>query len=389
MFTCAQPFFSIISVPATDIYPHNAMRRHVSIQDIAQAAGVSHTTVSRALRNSALISLEVRERVQNLASEMGYIPNAVAQSLRGQHTNTIGLVVTTIADPFVGRVVRGIEEVAQKSNLSIILSVSNNDADREVAVMETFHRRRVDGIIVAAAQLTAQHERRLARIDVPTVLINHQAETSLEIFHSISVDDYGGARQMMDYLLSSGHRVIAYLGAGNRPRSNRARMQGYYDALHAAGIMPRAKLVGITPLEHRYHADDVRDGQQMLPALAAAGATAVFCYNDSIAAGAMLACRTLGIAVPRQLSIVGFDDIELAQYVNPPLTTIHQPKLRIGQAAMEMLLDLMAERPVQDQIMPTELVVRESSTTAPPVPVKDVLSINETISPDQLFSPFL
>src|SRR5512142_180224 len=135
------------------------MTRRVSIQDIAQAAGVSHTTVSRALRDSPLISAEVRQQIHKLAHEMGYIPNAVAQSLRGQRTSTVGLVVTTISDPFVGRVVRGVEEVAQHEKLSLFLSVSNNDPDRELAVIETFHRRRVDGIIVAASRMAEQHEK--------------------------------------------------------------------------------------------------------------------------------------------------------------------------------------------------------------------------------------
>ncbi len=363
------------------------MKRSISIQDIAQEAGVSHTTVSRALRDSPLISKEVREQIQKLAVDMGYIPNAVAQSLRGQRTNTIGLVVTTIADPFVGRVVRGIEEVAQRCNLSIFLSVSNNDPDREVAVMETFHRRRVDGIIVAAAQLTEQHEKRLSRIHVPTVLINHQAEARLEYLHSVSVDDYSGARMAVDYLLQCGHRSIGYLGAGNRPRSNRVRMEGYRDSLADQGIAVSENWVRVAPSDHRNHSDDVLDGQTLLPGLIAAGVTAVFCYNDSIAVGALLACRTLGITVPGQLSIIGFDDIELAQCMTPPLTTVHQPKLRLGQMAMEMLLDLIAERTVQDHIVPTELIVRGSTASAPAVPVADLMAITEVIQPEQLFSP--
>ncbi len=363
------------------------MSRPVSIQDIAQAAGVSHTTVSRALRGSPLISLEVREQVQKLAEDMSYIPNAVAQSLRGQRTQTIGLVVTTIADPFVGRVVRGIEEVAQQYQLSLFLSVSGNDPDRELAVMETFHRRRVDGMIVAAAQMTAQHEKRLARINVPTVLINHQAETSLEHLHSVSVDDYAGARSAVDYLLSLGHQAIGYLGAGSRPRSNRVRLEGYRDALRAAGVEQRAEWIQVASGSSQTHSDDVRDGQQLLPALIQAGVTAVFCYNDLVAVGGLLACRALGIAVPTQLSLVGFDDIELAQFVTPPLTTIHQPKLRLGQLAMEMLLDLLAERPVQDTVLPTDLVVRESTASPPAVPVSHQYPDLGSLDPGQLFTP--
>ncbi len=340
------------------------MPRTVSIQDIARRAGVSHTTVSRALRDSQLISAEVRAQIQQLAQEMGYIPNAVAQSLRGQRTGTVGLVVTSIADPFLGRVARGIEEVAQKYNISLLLSVSNNDADAELAVVENFHRRRVDGVIVAAARMTNAHEAQLARMRVPTVLINHQAETSLEHLHSVSIDDAQGARAAVNHLLELGHRAIGYLGAGNRPRSNRVRLQNYTAALAAAGIEPRDAWICATSERDRYYADDVTGGQTLLPELARAGVTAVFCYNDMVAVGALTACRELGIRVPGQMSIVGFDDVEMAQYVTPPLTTVHQPKLRLGQLAMDMLLDLLNDKPVTDHVLPAELVIRESSGPA-------------------------
>jgi LacI family transcriptional regulator/LacI family repressor for deo operon, udp, cdd, tsx, nupC, and nupG len=342
------------------------MARHaVSIQDIARAAGVSHTTVSRALHENPLISSDVREVIQRLAQEMGYTPNAVAQSLKGQRTDTIGLVVTSIADPFVGRVVRGIEEVAQRANISVFLSVSYNDPDREMAVIGTFHRRRVDGVISASATISGEYTERLARINVPTVLINQQGETSSELLHSVNVDDYSGARQAVAHLIELGHRSIGYLGAGNRPRSNRRRFMGYQDALQEAGIQADETRVRMTSLEHRFHSDDVADGQALLPELVRAGITAVFCYNDMIATGVLLACRDRSLAVPEQLSVVGFDDIEIAQYVTPALTTIHQPKLRLGELAAEMLLDLMDGRSVENHVLPTELIQRGSTGPAP------------------------
>ncbi len=337
------------------------MGRKVSIQDIAKAAGVSHTTVSRALRNSPLISREVRERIQSVAQQLDYTPNALAQGLKMQRSNTIGLVVTTIADPFVGRVVRGIEEVAQAAGMSVILSASYNDPEREMETIENFQRRRVDGIIVAAAQISDQYAHRLSRIDVPTVVINHQAESDLALLHSIAVDDYMGARQAVEHLLGLGHRRIGYLGAGNRPRSNRRRLQAYRDALHEAGL-DAAEWVRIASPEHRYHSDDVMAGRTLLPELLDGGVTALFCYNDMIAIGGLLACSERRLRVPEQFSLIGFDDIELAQYVTPGLTTIHQPKLRLGQMAMEMLLELVAGREVCDQVLATELILR--GTTA-------------------------
>jgi len=341
------------------------MDHNVSIKDIAQAAGVSHTTVSRALRNSRLISDEVREHIQKLAKEMGYIPNTVAQSLKTNRTNTIGLLVTTIADPFVSRVMRGIEDVAQCYNQSIFLSASYNDPQRETEIMRTFRQRQVDGIIVASSKIDPPDVGIFQTKGIPTVFINQQADTSFDIVHSVSVDDYSGAYRAVEFLIQLGHRRIGYLGAGNRPRSNRIRLQAYKDALAAIKIEPKEEWIHIAPPDHRYHSDDVADGQVLTAGLLGTGITAIFCYNDMIAIGALMACHGQNIAVPGQLSVVGFDDIELAQYVTPALTTIHQPKLRLGQVAMEMLIDLLFGRPVKDTVLTTKLEVR-SSTAAPP-----------------------
>src|SRR5262245_26569560 len=169
-------------------------RRTISIQDIARAAGVSHSTVSRALRDNPLISADVREQIQQLAREMGYTPNAIAQSLQMQRTNTIGLVVTSIADPFYADVVKGIEEEARQAHLSVFLSASHNDLDQETQVIETFHRRRVDGILIASSRYSKQQAAWLARIRVPIVLISSQAEAHTGELHSVAVDDYSGAQ---------------------------------------------------------------------------------------------------------------------------------------------------------------------------------------------------
>ncbi|MCS6845984.1 MAG: LacI family transcriptional regulator [Caldilineales bacterium] len=339
--------------------------RPVSIQDIAKVAGVSHSTVSRALRDSPLISLEVRQRIQRLAQEMGYTPNQVAQSLKERRTNTVGVVITSISDPFLARVVLGIEEVAQAAGIQVLLSISDNDPQREIQLIDSFHRRRVDGVISSTARIDETHLRRLVKMGIPTVLINQAVPGDAPLVRAVQVDDYASAMQAVRYLLSLGHRAIGYLGAGNRPRSNWLRLSGYRDALRMAGVSANESWIRVAPAEHRYYAEDVADGQAMLEALLPTGITAVFCYNDTVAVGALLACHQLGIAVPEQLSIVGFDDVELAQYVTPPLTTVHQPKLRLGRRAMEMLLELVEEKPVQNEVLPTDLVVRRSTAPAP------------------------
>lgn len=341
------------------------MRQHeISIADIARVAGVSHTTVSRALRGNPLISVDTRERIQRLAQEMGYTPNAIAQSLLTRRTSTIGLVVTSIADPFLSDVVRGVEEVARAANFSVLLSATHNDPDQEMIVIETFHRRRVDGILVASSRITSEYKKRLDLIRVPTVLINSQADSQDELLHWVSVDDRLGARRAVEYLLQLGHRTIGYLGISSRPRSNRQRVLGYQDALAAAGISFYERHVRITSGVEASHEEDVAVGQASLQHFLENQITAVFCYNDMTAIGLLMACREQGISVPRELSVVGFDDIKMASYVSPALTTMRQPKLELGHLAAEVLIDLLHNRPGQNHLVQPALIVRAS--TAPP-----------------------
>ncbi len=338
-------------------------RQEVSIADIARAAGVSHTTVSRALRESQLISASTRGRIQHLAREMGYTPNAIAQSLQTQQTSTIGLVVTSIADPFWGDVVKGVDEVARAAGFSVFLSVSHNDPDQEMAIIETFHRRRVDGILVAASRITSNYKKRLGHIRVPTVLINSQAGSEANLLHWVSVDDRAGAQLAVEYLLQLGHRSIGYLGISSRPRSNQQRLLGYQSALAASGMPCCDNWIVVTSGDEASHEEDVAAGQTALPRLLDAGVTAIFCYNDMTAVGVLMACRERGIAVPGELSIIGFDDIRMASYVTPPLTTVQQPKVQLGCLATQVMLDLLNHRPGRNHILMPTLMLRAS--TAP------------------------
>lgn len=342
------------------------MQHATSISDLARAAGVSHSTVSRALRNSPLISAEVRERIQQLAQAMGYTPNAVAQSLQTRQTRTLGLVVTSIADPFWADVMQGVEEVARPAGFSVFLSASHNDPEQEMVAIETFRRRRVDGLLVADSRLSRQYAERLRQAEVPTVLINSQVEGQHALVHSVMVDDYGGAHTAVQYLLQLGHRAIGYIGAGNRPRSNTRRLAGYRAALNGVGIADRAGWVVVAPEEDAVHADDVAAGQALVHPLLNTGVSAIFCYNDMLAVGALMACRDHGIAVPQDLSIIGFDDIPLARYVTPPLTTICQPRRDLGSRAMHMLLDLWHDRPVASQVLAPTLIPRASTAALDP-----------------------
>lgn len=348
-------------------------KRKISIEDIARRAGVSHSTVSRALRDNPLISPKVREEIKQIAQEMSYVPNAIAQSLQTQRTNTIGVVVTSIADPFFAEVVEGIEQIASSAGLSVLLSASHRDVEQEIAAIDNFYRRRVDGILVADSRISKQHAKQLAQIAVPTVLINSQTEEQTEVFHSVAIDDCLGARLAVEHLVSLGHTSIGYIGVGNRGRSNQQRLEGYRIALTKAGLPQMTDWVAMSDEDYTT-TSDVAIGQQMLPKLFTAGVTGIFCYNDMVAVGALLACQELGISVPRDLSLVGFDGIALAGYVTPPLTTVRQPMLEIGCHAAQMLLDLLQKKSVENRVLSPFLIERGSSAALvlggriPPVP---------------------
>jgi LacI family transcriptional regulator len=335
-------------------------KRRISIEDIARKAGVSHSTVSRALRDNPLISASVREQIKQIAREMNYVPNAIAQSLQNQRTDTVGVVVTSIADPFFAEVVEGIEKVANKAKLSVLLNASHRDFGQEIAAIESFYRRRVDGILVADSRIGKHHSKQLTQIAVPTVFINSQASDQPESFHAITVDDYLGARLAVEHLISLGHTKIGYIGVGDNSKSNHQRIRGYQMALELAGIPRITDWVALSDKD-RTSKDDVIVGQQMLSKLFTTGVTGIFCYNDMVAVGALLACQELGISVPQDLSIVGFDGIALGRYVTPSLTTVCQPMFELGSYAMQMLLDLLKEKTVENRVLSPFLVKRGSS----------------------------
>ncbi|MBD2494530.1 LacI family DNA-binding transcriptional regulator [Nostoc sp. FACHB-280] len=339
----------------------NMSKRKISIEDIARKAGVSHSTVSRALRDSPLISSKVREEIKRLAQEMNYVPNAIAQSLQNQRTYTVGVIVTSIADPFFGELVEGIEQVARLAGLNVLLNASHGDFEQEIAAIENFHYRRVDGILVADSRIGKNHNKQLTQLTVPTVLINIDTEDHNETFHSVAIDDRFGGCVAVEHLLDLGHTRIGYLGVGDGSKADQQRLEGYHLALSQAELPSNQDWVAI-PQRDSQTISDFDIGKQLLPQLVAAGVTGIFCYNDMVAVGALLACKELGISVPQDLSLVGFDNIALASYITPPLTTVSQRMVEMGELAMTMLLDLFEEKAVNNILLSPFLVKRGTTT---------------------------
>lgn len=327
----------------------------VSIKDIARAAGVSHSTVSRALADSPLVKEETRERIKQLAVEMGYSPHALARSLVTRRTQTVGVVVTTIADPFVSEIVRGLEETGQNHGYTIILCNSNAEPRRELAAVKALREKRVDGIIVTASRIGDLYLPLLEDFGVPIVLINNQ-QTGKYVY-SIGTDDLRGGQIATEYLLSLGHTRIGYIASPNNVNSSQARMNGYRAALESHGI-------GFDPALLADGDGRPAAAMEATARLLSQGArpTAIFCYNDMTAIGTIRALKRMGLRVPDDISIVGYDDIPIVEYLDPPLTTIRQRKYDMGCMAMDMLLRLLnGATDVQDVTIEPTLVIRESA----------------------------
>lgn len=329
-----------------------------SIKDIARIARVSHSTVSRALRESPLVNPETAEKIRRIAAENGFRTSAIARSLATSRTSTIGVVVTSIADPFVAEVVSGIESEAIAHNYSVFLANCNADPGRELKVVHSFEDRRVDGIVVTASRVGALYGSLLEQMQIPIVLLNNQHPSHFA--HSVLIENFEASRSAVNLLVELGHRRIAYIGDRFGYSSDSERFSGYRSALDEADIPFQPDLV--------VHGDGKAEGgSEAMERLLAAPErpTAVFCYNDMTAIGGLKTIRTHGLKVPDDISLVGFDDLPLTLYVDPPLTTVRQPKYDMGRLAMQVLLKLIAGVDAEQDVKVTgKLIVRQS--TAPP-----------------------
>ncbi len=301
-----------------------------TIADVARRAAVSTATVSRVLAGLGHATPETQARVLEAARELDYRPSAIARSLKRQSTQTFGLIVTDIENPYFPELVRVVEDAARAEGYSILLCNAADDPDREMFYLDLLVERRVDGLIIAASSLGARHGEWLAAAPLPVVLINTAApDVDLP---SIASDNRDGGRQSADHLLALGHRRFGYLMPPPRNADAPERLAGVRDGLDAAGLGSDAVVVATgAPL--------VGGGEAaMLELLDRAPATtAVVAYNDLMAIGAMRALRRRGRRVPADVSVVGFDDVALSAYVDPPLTTIAQSTAEMGRWAVEQL----------------------------------------------------
>ncbi len=346
---------------------------HVTIDDVARHAGLSVATVSRVMHDSPLVRPATRARVLRSVEVLGYSPSALARGLAMSSTYTIGVLVGSFADPFWAEVVRGIESQARASGYAVLITSSDDDAAQERAALGLFRHKRVDGIIVCASREgTAQTTERQA-ISMPTVYVNVEqlpldagsgrgdnngGDQPSPLVNVVATDDQFGARLAMEHLLTLGHRRIAFIGPTDRA-SAVARRRGYTDALERAGLSPNhAYIVEAAGVARAEEAGESLLRRRSRP-------TALFCYDDVTALGALRAVRAAGLCVPADVSVVGFDDIPLAAYLEPPLTTVRQPMYEMGRRAMAMLLQLARGGSDVPGITLAGMLVTRASTGVP------------------------
>ncbi len=336
----------------------------VTIKDIARQAKVSHSTVSRALRGSPLISKRTTERVRRAAEKLDYSPSAAARTLKTNRSQALGVIIRDLDDPFFGEILQGIEETAQLQGYSLIMAALQSPQDQQQAILQTMVERRVDGIILCSTLVSPLKSRQLTRIGVPIVVINNQAAE--EYRYSIYHDDLDGSHQLTRHLIELGHRKIAYLGNAISGRSNLDRQTGFKAEMRAAGILVPPEYVhqvpggrpadGLAGLDHFLRLPD--------------RPTALFCYNDMMAIGVMKGLAEACVRVPQEMSVTGFDNILFSAYTNPPLTTFDQPKRFIGAEAARLVLNLLRSNGTEQTVGAPEihrlrgrLVVRNSTAS--------------------------
>jgi DNA-binding LacI/PurR family transcriptional regulator len=289
---------------------------------------------------------------------MGYSPSAVARSLVTRQTRSFGVVVTTVTDPFIAEFVSVVEEMANDRGYSIVLANCNADPGREIKVVHSLHEQRVDGLLVMASRVGALYMPVLSKLKVPIVLVDNQHPG--DFVQSVLIDNVAGVREITTHLIQLGHAQIAYIGDQFGFQSETERFRGYCQAMQAAGlpVKPELTVRGDGKIKGGAAAMTSLLAQPQIP-------TAVVCYNDMTAIGALHVIQQHDLRVPEDISLVGFDDISLASYLFPPLTTVRQPKLEMGRAAVAILIQLVQGSQVTAPVIcPGELIVRKSS--APP-----------------------
>jgi LacI family transcriptional regulator len=331
-----------------------------TIKDVAALAGVSFTTVSHVLNDTRPVSADARRRVLAAVEEIGYLPSAVARSLRKSETKIVGVLVPNVNNPFFAELVVGVEECCRLAGYSVFLCNSDNDPKRQQQYMRTLLEKRIDGLLLSSAGDAAALARIFKLATVPSVTVDRLVPGARA--DRVSVNNADGAYKAVKHLLDLGHRHIACISGPAEFEVTGERVDGWRRAQMDMGVTPDESLL----IESDFSsAGGYEAARSLLRARSAM--TALFASNDMMALGALRAAAEMGLKVPQQLSIVGFDDVELSSFVYPALTTVGCSIKELGREAARVLIDRIENpaAPLKDVLLTPRLVVRES-TSAPP-----------------------
>jgi LacI family transcriptional regulator len=331
------------------------------IKDVARHAGVSVGTVSNVINRPEIVTEETRKRVQASIAQLGYVRSEHARQLRAGHSRIIGLLVLDMGNPFFVDVARGAERTAREAGLGVMVCNSNQNPSEEADYLVLFAEQRVRGILLSPADASSRVLDDLRRINIPFVLVDRVGTGNAGC--SVSVDDIAGSTMAVRHLATAGHRDIAYVSGPSHLKQIRDRRTGALAALAEAGLGPQA--LTEVPTETLDVAAGRDAGARLLGL--ANRPTAVFCANDLLALGVLQSLFAAGVNVPRDMAIVGYDDIEFASAAAVPLTSVRQPARAIGSIAAELLLeetDGDGTHEHRQVVLQPELVVRGSSLPA-------------------------
>lgn len=335
-----------------------------TIRDVAEKAGVSTTTVSHVINESRFVSDAAIRRVQRAMKELNYQPNAVARSLRRKDTHTLGLVLPDISNPFFAEVARGIETYAFQQGYTVIFGSSDDDIKKEHAYLRVLIEKQVDGIIYVAAGESAQNIQPLLGRHLPLVVVDRDFKKMVADY--VVADNRRGGYLATSHLIELGHRVIACIAGPSAVTPSAERVTGYRDALDEHSLPFDSRLIRRGDFGA---ASGFEATRYFLSRRGPHRPTAIFACNDMMALGALGALYQAGQRVPDDVAVIGFDDIVLASYTAPPLTTIQQPKYEMGELAAKILIDRIqsdeAHEP-QRHLLPTKLIVRASTVREQP-----------------------
>jgi len=327
----------------------------VTLKDIAKRAGVTSATVSMVINNKPNISEATRRKVLKIAKELNYYPNVIARGLATKKSNSIGVIVPNLASSFVVRILQGIKSTNRDMEYTVQLFDTIGQRENETQLFQRLSReRRIDGVILVGSTVTEDDMSIFRDESVPCIIVARKCE----FLDSVYVNNMQGAQDATDYLIEKGHKAIACVACPKQSLPAAERLDGYKASLERHGIAFNGSLVFETD------DDDMKDGLQVFDKIRAAGATAVFVpAGDMVAIGIVKEARRHGIDVPGQLVVVGFDDLPAAEVIEPALTTVRQPKLEMGDYAINMIVDKIEGREsgLKQKELVTKIIARESA----------------------------